>query len=110
MRRRFAVWIRCLALTVVGAQAMADSALRHFDIHSQPTASALNEFARQADVTLVFSSAVVGRYQTAGIKGDFTIRRQAARVKVIRTRMAIKTRGTIWIITVSCHAWQRCWP
>ena len=73
MRRRLAVWIRCLALTVVSAQAMADSTLRHFDIHSQPTASALNEFARQADVTLVFSSVVVGKYQTAGIKGEFTV-------------------------------------
>ena len=73
MRLRLAMWIRCLALTVVGAQAMADSALRHFDIHSQATASALNEFARQADITLVFSSAVVGNHQTAGIKGDFTV-------------------------------------
>jgi len=73
MRRRFAILIRCVALGLFGAQVMADDSLRHFDIQPQATASALNEFARQADITLVFSSAVVAKYQTAGIKGDFTI-------------------------------------
>jgi outer membrane receptor protein involved in Fe transport len=73
MRRRLGVLIRCLALTMLGAQALADSPLRHFDIDTQATASALNEFARQADITLVFSSVLVDKHQTAGIKGDFTV-------------------------------------
>ncbi len=73
MRRRLAVLIRCLALTMLSAQAFADSTLRHFDIQTQPTASALNEFAKQADITLVFSSALVAKHQTAGIRGDFTV-------------------------------------
>jgi outer membrane receptor protein involved in Fe transport len=73
MRRRLAFLIRCLALTMLGAQAFADPTLRHFDIQTQATASALNEFARQADITLVFSSALVDKHQTIGIKGDFTI-------------------------------------
>src|ERR1700685_3733662 len=72
-RRRLAVLMRCLALMTLGAQALADPTLRHFDIQTQATASALNEFARQADITLVFSSALVAKYQTAGIKGDFTV-------------------------------------
>ncbi|HEY2682406.1 MAG TPA: TonB-dependent receptor [Steroidobacteraceae bacterium] len=73
MRRPFAMFIRCLALGLFSAQALADSSLRHFDIQAQPTASALNEFARQADITLVFSSTVVAKYQTAGLKGDYTV-------------------------------------
>jgi outer membrane receptor protein involved in Fe transport len=73
MRRQLAILIRCVALGLFGAQAMAVDSLRHFDIQPQATASALNEFARQADITLVFSSTVVAKYQTAGIKGDFTI-------------------------------------
>jgi outer membrane receptor protein involved in Fe transport len=73
MRRQLAVLIRCLALTMLGAQAFADPTLRHFDIQTQATASALNEFARQADITLVFSSALVDKHQTTGIKGDFTV-------------------------------------
>jgi outer membrane receptor protein involved in Fe transport len=65
--------IRCLALTLVGAQAFADTALRHFDIQAQVAALALKEFARQADISLVFSSAVVANHQTVGIRGDFTV-------------------------------------
>ena len=73
MRLKLAVWIRCLALTVVSAQAMADSTLRHFDIDAQAASSALNEFARQADVTLVFSSELVEKHQTPAVRGDFTV-------------------------------------
>jgi len=73
MRRQVAVLLRCLALTMLGTQAFADAALRHFDIQTQATASALNEFARQADITLVFSSALVAKHQTPGLKGDFTV-------------------------------------
>src|ERR1700722_17996147 len=73
MRRQLAVLIRCLALAMLGAQAFADPTLRHFDVQTQATASALNEFARQADITLVFSSALVDKHQTTGIKGDFTV-------------------------------------
>src|ERR1700732_1372034 len=73
MRRRLAVLVRCLALTMLGAQAYADPTVRHFDIQTQATASALNEFARQADITLVFASALVDKHQMVGIKGDFTV-------------------------------------
>jgi len=73
MRRRLAVLVRFLALTMLGAQAFADPTLRHFDIQAQATASALNEFARQADITLVFASALVDKHQMVGIKGDFTV-------------------------------------
>jgi outer membrane cobalamin receptor len=71
MRRRWV--IRCLALTLIGGQAYADGAVRHFDIQSQAAASALNEFARQADITLVFSSALVAKHQTPAVHGDFTV-------------------------------------
>ncbi|HTB27325.1 MAG TPA: hypothetical protein VK715_00090, partial [Steroidobacteraceae bacterium] len=71
MRTRW--MIRCLALALIGAQAYADDAVRHFDIQSQAAASALNEFARQADITLVFSSALVAKHQTPAVHGDFTV-------------------------------------
>src|SRR5450755_1950885 len=73
MRRRLAVLVLCLASTMSDAAALADSALRHFDIPPQATAGALNEFARQADITLVFSSTLVANHDTAGIRGDFTV-------------------------------------
>jgi outer membrane receptor protein involved in Fe transport len=62
-----------MMLALVGAQAHAGGALHHFDIQSQAAASALNEFARQADITLVFSSTLVAKYQTAAVRGDFTV-------------------------------------
>ena len=69
MRKRW--MIRCWR-PLIRAQAYADGAVRHFDIQSQAAASAVNEFARQADITLVFSSA-----WWPGIKprshGDFTV-------------------------------------
>ena len=73
MRRRLMILIRCLALAMLGAQAHADPAVRHFDIQNQATAAALNEFARQADITLVFSSTLVAKHQTQAIRGDFTV-------------------------------------
>jgi hypothetical protein len=65
--------IDCLVLALVGAQACAEGTLRHFDIQSQAAAPALNEFARQADITLVFSSTLVATHQTPAIHGDFTV-------------------------------------
>ena len=47
--------VRCLALTMMGTPVFADTGLRHFDIQTQAAGPALNEFARQADITLVFS-------------------------------------------------------
>jgi iron complex outermembrane receptor protein len=73
MRRQLSVLMRFTALMMIGAQAFADPTLRHFDIQTQATASALNEFARQADITLVFSTVLVAKHQTVGIKGDFTV-------------------------------------
>ena len=73
MQRRFAVFIRCLALTMVSAPAYSNNAMRHFDIQAQPAASALTEFARQADITLVFSTILVENHQTVSVRGDFTV-------------------------------------
>jgi len=59
---------------MVAAPTYADgTALRHFDIQTQTAARALTEFARQADVTLVFSSALVANHRTLAIRGDFTV-------------------------------------
>jgi outer membrane cobalamin receptor len=63
----------CLALTMMSFQGHAGTALRHFDIQSQEAASGLNEFARQADISLVFSSALVANHQTVEIHGDYTV-------------------------------------
>jgi outer membrane cobalamin receptor len=78
-RRRGLLWprivllVRCLALAIFGVQAYADTTVRHFDIQAQAAAAALNEFARQANITLVFSSTLVARHQVPAIRGDFTV-------------------------------------
>src|ERR1700735_530686 len=73
--RRFVALVGCLALALLGSHVYADTdtAVRHFDIQSQVAALALKEFARQADISLVFSSTVVANRQTAGLRGDFTV-------------------------------------
>src|SRR6202046_3432680 len=73
--RRVVALVGCLALALLGTRTYADTdtALRHFDIQSQVAALALKEFARQADISLVFSSTAVAHRQTTGIRGDFTV-------------------------------------
>jgi hypothetical protein len=73
LRTRWIIRCLALALALVGVHAHADGALRHFDIQAQGAASALNEFARQADITLVFSSELVERHLTPAVRGDFTV-------------------------------------
>ncbi|MDE2449742.1 MAG: TonB-dependent receptor, partial [Gammaproteobacteria bacterium] len=46
---------------------------RHFDIPAQPLGAALDEFARQADVTLLFSSGLVANAATAGVRGELPV-------------------------------------
>lgn len=55
------------------ACAQADAARKRFDIPSQPAAAALNEFARQADITLFFSYDLVAGVRTRALKGDYTV-------------------------------------
>jgi hypothetical protein len=72
-RRKILMLMRCLGLAMVAVTASAEDAVRHFDIQSQGAASALNEFARQADITLVFASAMVARHQSVTVRGDYTV-------------------------------------
>lgn len=50
----------------------ADSPRTSFDIPSQPAAAALNEFARQADITLIFSYDLVDDIETRALHGRYT--------------------------------------
>src|ERR1700728_3736549 len=72
-RRKILMLMRCLGLAMVAVTASAEDAVRHFDIQTQGAASALNEFARQADITLVFASSMVAKHQTVTLRGDFTV-------------------------------------
>jgi outer membrane receptor protein involved in Fe transport len=65
--------LHCLLLVLASTTAYADDTVRHFDIQSEVASLALKEFARQADISLVFSSTAVANHQTTGIRGDFTV-------------------------------------
>ena len=64
-----------LALPLLGMTACvaADAKEKPFDIPAQPAAAALNEFARQADVTLIFSYDLVAEERTRPLKGSFAV-------------------------------------
>jgi hypothetical protein len=62
-----------LALGLACPGARAGGVQRQFDIPAQPLSAALNEFARQANVTLLFSSPLVGRVRTAGVHGELAV-------------------------------------
>lgn len=54
-------------------RAAADVKEKNFDIPAQPAAAALNEFAKQADVTLIFSYDLVAGVRTRPLNGTFTV-------------------------------------
>jgi hypothetical protein len=60
--------------------ARAAEASRHFDIPAEPLGAALNEFARQANVTLLFSSTLVTQARTGGVSGDLPVTAALARL------------------------------
>lgn len=62
-----------LALFAATACVQADAARKRFDIAGQPAGAALNEFARQADITLIFSYDLIAGARTRPLKGDYTV-------------------------------------
>jgi hypothetical protein len=69
-----AVLVLCtLALGLASPGARAADVQRQFNIPAQPLGAALDEFARQADVTLLFSSSLVRRARTAGVHGELAV-------------------------------------
>ncbi|WP_411833872.1 STN domain-containing protein [Pseudoxanthomonas mexicana] len=62
-----------LLLFLLCACARADSARVRFDIAAQPAALALNEFARQADATLIFSYDSVSNVRTRSLQGRYPV-------------------------------------
>ncbi|MHB8816703.1 MAG: TonB-dependent receptor plug domain-containing protein, partial [Steroidobacteraceae bacterium] len=62
-----------LVLGLAPSGAGAADVSRQFDIPAEPLGSALDEFARQANVTLLFSSSLVAREQTSGVHGELAV-------------------------------------
>lgn len=62
-----------LALPGMSACVAAGAEDMLFDIPAEPAASALNEFAKQADVTLIFSYDLVAGENTHSLQGRFTV-------------------------------------
>ena len=62
-----------LCLLGVSACVAAGAKGRYFDIPAQPAASALNEFAKQADITLIFSYDLVAGESIRPLKGRYTV-------------------------------------
>ena len=59
-----------LALSIATLAAGAHAQAQSFDVEAGPAARALNEFARQADVSLVYSFDLVGDLRTNPIQGQ----------------------------------------
>src|SRR5579883_2421411 len=62
-----------LVLGLGSPGARAADVPRHFDIPAQQLGAALDEFARQADVTLLFSSTLVAQARTPGVHGKLSV-------------------------------------
>lgn len=62
-----------LAVLLAVSCARTDATWKRFDIPAQPAGVALNEFARQADITLIFSYDLVADDRTHVLKGRYTV-------------------------------------
>lgn len=80
LTRRAGAPLRCLTLLLLPLPALAAGSVRHFDIPPENAALALNQFAREADVTLLFSSSLVSGSRMAGLHGDFSVTAGLARL------------------------------
>lgn len=60
-------------LGLASCEARGADLQRRFDIPAEPLGAALDEFARQANVTLLFSSTLVARVHTAGVHGELPV-------------------------------------
>ena len=69
-----ALLLGTLVLGLGPSGARAADVPRRFDIPSEPLGIALDEFARQANVTLLSSSALVAHERTAGVHGELAVR------------------------------------
>ncbi|MGA9369629.1 MAG: TonB-dependent receptor plug domain-containing protein, partial [Steroidobacteraceae bacterium] len=62
-----------LVLGVAALPARAADVPHHFNIPASPLGAALDEFARQANVTLLFSSTLVAQVRTSGVRGELDV-------------------------------------
>ena len=62
-----------IVVAVSGSPVYAGDVVKSFDIPAEPAAAALNEFARQADITLAFSYDLVAGERTQAVKGNLSI-------------------------------------
>ncbi|MCD9032119.1 TonB-dependent receptor [Luteimonas sp. Y-2-2-4F] len=60
-----------IAASTGGAAAQDGAGRRPFEIPAQPASSALNAFAEQADITLVFSQDAVAGIEVGALRGEF---------------------------------------
>ena len=62
-----------LIFAVFAGACQERSGLHRFDIRRQPAAEGLNEFARQANITLVFSFDLVAQTDTHELHGEYPV-------------------------------------
>jgi len=62
-----------LIFAVIVSACQDRTGLRRFDIRRQPAAEGLNEFASQANITLMFSFDLVAQADTRELHGDYPV-------------------------------------
>ncbi|HEY7888554.1 MAG TPA: TonB-dependent receptor [Steroidobacteraceae bacterium] len=75
-----ALLLGTLVLALGPAGARAADVSHHFDIPAEPLGAALDEFARQANVTLLSSSTLVAHGHTRGVHGELAVRAALGRL------------------------------
>ncbi len=80
VRKHFVIAALLGAFASVASPAHAADAVRTFNIPAQSAATALNEFARQADITLAFSYELVSGERTNAVQGDLLVLDALARL------------------------------
>lgn len=71
---RACLWLALvLPMLAMAACSPSDTSGMRFDIPAQPAGQALNEFAKQADITLIFSYDLVKGDRTRALHGRYTV-------------------------------------
>lgn len=94
---------RMLLSLLLCACARPDPTYTHFDIAAQPAASGLNEFAQQADVTLIFSYDAVAGMRSQPLRGRFPVDEGLARLLQGTPLLYRRSSDGVYLVCLPAH-------
>ncbi|VFR21559.1 TonB-dependent hemin, ferrichrome receptor [plant metagenome] len=97
VRATFVIFLLFVASIAIAQPGPPPDGIR-FDIAAQPAPAALNQFARQADITLLFAYDAVKGLHTPALQGVFTVEEGLARLLAGTPLVFARTPDGVYVV------------